>query len=165
MGPPSDGRLSPNGDRNGRFQTGVANTGLGDNNSGQLHPFPRQDYGQPGQGTRPNGLNERGLSRPRDVPQAMEQGGTLNDKALVSTESNKSRGADEHKMRDLENTRVAGVRDRGRPNGGGRSASSTTKQCKKCGEPLLSQFVRALGATYHLDCFKCKVSKVNRAIL
>ncbi|KAI9829890.1 MAG: hypothetical protein M1826_005312 [Phylliscum demangeonii] len=28
--------------------------------------------------------------------------------------------------------------------------------CKKCHEPLLGQFVRALGGTYHLECFKCR---------
>jgi hypothetical protein len=27
--------------------------------------------------------------------------------------------------------------------------------CKKCGEALTGQFVRALGGTFHLDCFKC----------
>ena len=43
-------------------------------------------------------------------------------------------------------------RSRSRTNGsGGRSVRS----CKKCGEPLTGQFVRALGGTYHLDCFKC----------
>lgn len=31
--------------------------------------------------------------------------------------------------------------------------------CQKCGEPLTGQFVRALGGTFHLECFKCRVSR------
>ncbi|KAJ9660803.1 Rho-type GTPase activating protein Rga1 [Neophaeococcomyces mojaviensis] len=45
--------------------------------------------------------------------------------------------------------------------GKGRSRSRTNsnkghRTCRKCGEPLTGQFVRALGGTFHLDCFKCK---------
>lgn len=50
-------------------------------------------------------------------------------------------------------------RERSRNNGGGaKSSSGTLRMCKKCGEPLTGQFVRALGGTFHLDCFKCAVS-------
>ena len=31
------------------------------------------------------------------------------------------------------------------------------KICAKCGEGLTGQFVRALGGTYHLECFTCHV--------
>ncbi|KAI2138569.1 Rho-type GTPase activating protein Rga1 [Ophidiomyces ophidiicola] len=41
-------------------------------------------------------------------------------------------------------------RDRSRPNVG-----SGSRICRKCGESLLGQFVRALGGTYHLECFQC----------
>ncbi|KAI9894158.1 MAG: hypothetical protein M1814_004012 [Vezdaea aestivalis] len=37
-----------------------------------------------------------------------------------------------------------------------RNASGTLRLCKKCGDPLTGQFVRALGGTFHLDCFKCQ---------
>ncbi|KMU89445.1 rho-GTPase-activating protein LRG1 [Coccidioides immitis H538.4] len=48
-------------------------------------------------------------------------------------------------------------RDRSRQNGpaGGKSPGNTSRICRKCGEPLLGQFVRALGGTYHLECFQC----------
>ncbi|KAI1622667.1 paxillin [Exophiala viscosa] len=47
-------------------------------------------------------------------------------------------------------------RSRSRTNGStGRSPGSSMRTCKKCGEPLTGQFVRALGGTFHLDCFKC----------
>lgn len=51
-------------------------------------------------------------------------------------------------------------RERSRPNGRPptKSPGSSSRICKKCGEPLTGQFVRALLATYHLECFKCEVS-------
>lgn len=51
-------------------------------------------------------------------------------------------------------------RDRSRPGPRShtKSPGSTPRLCKKCGEPLVGQFVRALGATYHLECFRCEVS-------
>lgn len=50
--------------------------------------------------------------------------------------------------------------ERSRQNGatGSKSPGPVTRICKKCGEPLLGQFVRALGATYHLECYQCEVS-------
>jgi hypothetical protein len=35
----------------------------------------------------------------------------------------------------------------------------TGKICGKCGEGLTGQFVRALGDTFHLECFTCHVSR------
>ncbi|KAG5995474.1 hypothetical protein E4U52_008267 [Claviceps spartinae] len=51
--------------------------------------------------------------------------------------------------------RKSGERNRSRPRNG-RSASGQIRICKKCGEPLTGQFVRALDGTFHLDCFKCR---------
>lgn len=56
--------------------------------------------------------------------------------------------------------RKSGERNRSRPRNG-RSASGQMRICKKCGEPLTGQFVRALDGTFHLDCFKCRVSNGN----
>ncbi|KAH0608062.1 uncharacterized protein H6S33_002114 [Morchella sextelata] len=36
------------------------------------------------------------------------------------------------------------------------SSPKTTRICGKCQGPLTGQFVRALGGTFHLDCFKCR---------
>ncbi|KAH8593548.1 hypothetical protein B0O99DRAFT_688384 [Bisporella sp. PMI_857] len=38
----------------------------------------------------------------------------------------------------------------------GRASTGQPRVCKKCGEALTGQFVRALGGTYHLDCFRCR---------
>ena len=35
--------------------------------------------------------------------------------------------------------------------------------CRKCGQQLDGQFVRALGGTYHLECFRCQVSQLVSA--
>ena len=65
--------------------------------------------------------------------------------------------------RDGDSRRGA-ERNQSRPpnNGGGigvgRNGSGMMRTCKKCGEQLTGQFVRALGGTFHLHCFKCRVS-------
>lgn len=46
-----------------------------------------------------------------------------------------------------------------RPKPKARAGSGQLRLCKKCGEPLTGQFVRALGGTFHLDCFRCRVSE------
>ncbi|KAF6220252.1 hypothetical protein HO133_003384 [Letharia lupina] len=48
------------------------------------------------------------------------------------------------------------VRERSRTNGASGGKSHTVRLCHKCGEPLTGQFVRALGGTFHLECFKCR---------
>ncbi|KAI9872217.1 MAG: hypothetical protein M1830_001901 [Pleopsidium flavum] len=60
--------------------------------------------------------------------------------------------------REKEYTGDVPIRDRSRTNGnaGGKTSSGTLRLCKKCNEPLTGQFVRALGGTFHLDCFKCR---------
>ena len=45
------------------------------------------------------------------------------------------------------------------------TAKSTSRICKKCGESLTGQFVRALGGTFHLDCFLCRVCENPSACL
>jgi len=52
--------------------------------------------------------------------------------------------------------KISGERNRSRTRNG-RTASGQLRMCKKCGEPLTGQFVRALGGTFHLECFRCRV--------
>lgn len=54
-------------------------------------------------------------------------------------------------------SRRSGERNQSRPRGS-RSTSGQVRTCKKCGESLTGQFVRALDGTFHLDCFRCRVS-------
>ncbi|KAK3934794.1 hypothetical protein QBC46DRAFT_70117 [Diplogelasinospora grovesii] len=52
-------------------------------------------------------------------------------------------------------SRLSGERNRSRARGS-RTTSGQVRVCKKCGESLTGQFVRALDGTFHLDCFKCR---------
>lgn len=38
---------------------------------------------------------------------------------------------------------------------------SFTRTCTACGKAMAGAFVRALGAVYHLNCFKCLVCDVT----
>jgi len=49
---------------------------------------------------------------------------------------------------------VSGVR---RSASGAAASPKHTRTCQKCQNPLTGQFVRAIGGTFHLDCFKCMV--------
>jgi hypothetical protein len=59
-------------------------------------------------------------------------------------------------QREADPHKTSGERNRSRGRNG-RTASGQLRMCKKCGEPLTGQFVRALGGTFHLDCFRCRV--------
>lgn len=64
--------------------------------------------------------------------------------------------------REGQPPKTSGERNRSRTRNG-RTTSGTLRMCKKCGEPLTGQFVRALGGTFHLDCFRCRVGYLCRA--
>ena len=70
-------------------------------------------------------------------------------------------GSTNHREQDREEDsqsyhKTSDERNRSRTQGG-RITSGQVRICKKCGEPLTGQFVRAIGGTFHLDCFKCRV--------
>ncbi|KAH0558392.1 hypothetical protein GP486_004951 [Trichoglossum hirsutum] len=100
-------------------------------------------------------LNEKYVFERHDSREQLNQTGTDRSAADVPRPLSP---VDSQLGRDAENQKVAGARDRSRTNGNGgsRSASGTTRVCKKCEEPLTGQFVRALGGTFHLECFKCR---------
>lgn len=56
----------------------------------------------------------------------------------------------------LTDSQVSPSRDRSRPNG-----KQSNRICAKCGGHLTGQFVRALGDTYHLECFTCHVCRFH----
>ena len=62
--------------------------------------------------------------------------------------------------REREFSQNMPIRERSRTNGStnGKSSRGTLRICTKCAEPLTGQYVRALGGTFHLDCFKCQAS-------
>ena len=66
--------------------------------------------------------------------------------------------------RDSENPRDLAVREKPQPRGGG-GKSSSQRTCMKCNLPLTGQFVRAIGGTFHLECFKCQVNTRDKHLL
>ena len=54
-----------------------------------------------------------------------------------------------------------GSRSPGRERAQRKHANGQSRICGKCGQPLLGQFVRALGDTYHLECFTCTVGATS----
>ena len=68
--------------------------------------------------------------------------------------SDSSAGGRHGRDRDRITTQNMPISERSRTNG-----STTAKRiCDRCGEPLLGQFVRAMGGMFHLECFMCRVS-------
>ena len=61
--------------------------------------------------------------------------------------------------REPEGSRDLAIREKqqSRPSGGGGGKPSSQRICMKCNQPLTGQFVRAIGGTFHLECFKCQV--------
>jgi hypothetical protein len=149
MGHPSDGR--PSNDGRAVRDVGVA-IGGEDHQQGLQPPQLEFSNQIPSPRANDNYTLERHLSREHLSQAGTDKSPTSAPRALSPVDSQLSK--------DTENQRVAGVRERSRTNGSGgnRSASGTSKLCKKCGEPLTGQFVRALGGTFHLECFKCRVS-------
>lgn len=66
--------------------------------------------------------------------------------------------------RSREPTEELPIRERSRNNGTPAAKSHNgPRLCKKCGMALTGQFVRALGGTFHLDCFRCRVRPCIRS--
>ena len=61
---------------------------------------------------------------------------------------------------EAEDKREAGHNASRKSRGNGSTGGKTSaglKYCGTCGDTLTGQFVRALGGTYHLNCFRCRV--------
>jgi len=116
---------------------------------GELDQHDAYDFNNPSNPGQSNGydVEDGQLSRPKFAGPAAGEG---NDSAQSSPGSGRT-------GRDRDHGRHGTIADRTRSNGG-KSSSGTPRLCRKCDEPLTGQFVRALGGTFHLDCFKCRVS-------
>ncbi len=68
--------------------------------------------------------------------------------------SDSSAGGRHGRDQDRGVTQKLPIRERSRTNGN----QGPKRICGKCGEPLLGQFVRAMGGMFHLECFMCRVS-------
>lgn len=87
----------------------------------------------------------------RDIPTRHRTQGSqdITDVAINGQERNgRRRSKDESQNTEL--------REQSRPTAS-RRPSERSRICGKCGGHLTGQFVRALGDTYHLECFTCHV--------
>jgi hypothetical protein len=112
-------------------------------------PMPRSDYLPPSQ--------QQPSLPPQQYPDASVRARTPADSSIHPQNDNMV--AMPHNQPSRENSDPAKEnmpRQKTRPRGKG--GSGTLRICKKCNEPLTGQFVRALGGTFHLDCYKCRVS-------
>ena len=124
---------------------------------------PPQGSGPPsGPARKYSNPQERGIQQDRDGQQPMRP---INEKVANNNQSIMAPGSYPPQGPGPQRSR-SNPQDVGNGGSGERSSSRTRsnrkgsgqiRRCNKCGEPLTGQFVRALGGTYHLDCFKCKV--------
>ena len=66
--------------------------------------------------------------------------------------------------RERDMTKNTVSQEKPRVNGGTDDRKPSQRICNKCGEALTGQFVRALGGTFHLECFKCQVHPLSTVI-
>ncbi|KAM5446241.1 Rho-type GTPase activating protein Rga1 [Microsporum audouinii] len=83
-----------------------------------------------------------------DIPPSAPSESTVNPEERSPRQPDSYRSPGRNKSRDRH----------GNSNGPStsKSPSGNTRICRVCGEALLGQFVRALGGTFHLECFQCK---------
>jgi hypothetical protein len=124
---------------------------------------PQSEGGPSGDGRiyggQPIPEDQRRYDRDRDLGMQGEQLQRPNGAFGMENRNNPSPSGStggREKDRDGDPQKTSGERNRSRGRNG-RTASGQLRMCKKCGEPLTGQFVRALGGTFHLDCFRCRV--------
>lgn len=145
MSPQSEGR--PSTDR--RPGDGAYNTRGGYRQPGQNM---EDVYRQTGQA---NGYASADAPKPRYMGPPLAPGDTRSPNG-----SSNHSPVDGRNGRSKESTQDLPVRERSRTNGQPGGKSHTLRLCQKCSEPLTGQFVRALGGTFHLECFKCRVCPI-----
>ena len=107
-----------------------------------------------------NGQYDPDASRPRFVGSAAQEECGPNG-------STSSSPLNERSGRNDDSTRNLAIREKSRSRANGSVAgkgSGSLRICTKCGEVLPGQYVRALGGTWHLECFECKVSSPKTSV-
>ena len=125
----------------------------------------RGGYRQPGQNMEDNQYRQSGQGNGYGQVDAPKQ--RLMGPPLAPGDTRNPNGSSNHSPVDGRNgrsrdlTQDLPVRERSRTNGASGGKSHTLRLCQKCAEPLTGQFVRALGGTFHLECFKCRVCPIH----
>ena len=118
----------------------------------------REKFGTTDQYLVADDTDQENIGLRQRIPEAVPEGRkTPNENLPTSPVNGRS-------TRDQEFTRDMAVREKSRNNSGS-EGRKPQRLCKKCGEALTGQFVRALDGTFHLDCFRCKVRQYSGAYL
>ncbi len=121
---------------------------------GEGRNYPPQQYAD----------DQRRYQLDREVSQDQQlsrpNGAFTTDNRLATSPAGSTNGRD----KEAEPPKTSGESKRSRSRTrNGRTGSGQLRVCKKCGEPLTGQFVRALGGTFHLECFRCAVCTFSPA--
>lgn len=143
MSPQSEGR--PSTDRR-------PGDGAYSSRGGYRQPWQSMEDNQSQQAEQTNGYGQADARKQRFIAPPLAPGDTRSPNGSSNHSPVDGRNCRNHDLPlDLP------VRERSRTNGASGGKSHTLRLCQKCGEPLTGQFVRALGGTFHLECFKCRV--------
>ena len=112
-------------------------------------PYRQQPYDSNNQYSQPSNNAYHASSTPRT-----RHAGGSEEQLSNGNLSDSSTGGRYGRDKDRIITSDMPIRERSRTNG----SSGPKRICDKCGDPLLGQFVRAMGGMFHLECFMCRVS-------
>ena len=124
--------------------------------NGYDYRFPQQTHQSPNipsnaaYAPRSNGYGPASPPRQRNGGHQSSAQSNTNLNGGLPPNADSRNGRDRNRPQDL----VARDRSQAR----GTSTSKRSRICAECGQQLTGQFVRALDATYHLECFTCRVS-------
>ncbi|KAK6584824.1 hypothetical protein PZA11_003048 [Diplocarpon coronariae] len=129
-------------------------------NRGQYTAYDPDRDNIAGEYTRQPRTEEKGRHQSeRDLQDSLPRpnGAFGSDNRLAASPSGSASGRERNREGALAKTGEERQRSRTRRHErNGRTPSGQLRLCKKCGEPLTGQFVRALEGTWHLDCFRCR---------
>ena len=133
----------------------------GDGNYEVQPSYGQQNYRSPT--IPPNAAYAGGANGFGPVNPQRQRHGSHQGPGNMSTNGNLPTNLDARNGRDRNRPQENATRDRSQARG--TSSNKRSRVCAKCGQQLTGQFVRALDATYHLDCFTCRVSMSTRTIV
>lgn len=111
-----------------------------------------ESNGSRGQYTASGGSDLDNIGQRQRILGPVPEDGNVPDGGLPASPVNGRPSRDQERSRDLP------LREKPRTNSS-TEGRKPQRICKKCGEPLTGQFVRALEGTFHLDCFRCQVCR------
>lgn len=121
-------------------------------------PYREQPYSANNQNQQSTNNSYNAIGAPRS---RYAGPGTGDEQLLNGNLSDTSTGGRHGRDQDRIITQNLPIRERSRTNG----SHGSKRICGRCGEPLLGQFVRAMGGMFHLECFMCRVCRAESHLI